>query len=329
MTRYLTEQADFKSVAPIFGAVEVVEGNGNVVSVAMLQRFVRNQGDAWTFALQDLKRSLAAPVTAPSSAPVAEENAQSAGTQHAFLPRVLGERTAELHLALSRPTDDADFAPEPMTAEAIHRELDSVKASAKRVFAALERLAPRMGGSVQALLAREAECLAAIEAAASNWTGLSRIRIHGDFHLGQVLLTEGDVIFVDFEGEPARTPQERRAKYSPLQDVAGMLRSFAYASAVAARDVTSRLALDKSAILERAGEAGRKAARQFLDSYRTRIAAESPASLTPKAWHDHLRFQLFKKALYEVEYEANNRPDWVTIPIEGLLELLSARGDQL
>ena len=290
----------------------------------MLQRFVRNQGDAWSFVLEDLKRNLTMP---PLEAPqIPNEQTTPQPTGQSFLPQVLGERTAELHLALSRATENATFAPEPMTAETMETEVASLRASADRAFDALRRLGDKAGPGARALLERTEDCMDAIDRYAANWHGLPRIRIHGDFHLGQVLLTEGDVIFVDFEGEPARSSDERRAKLSPLQDVAGMLRSFAYAAEVAARDVTSRLAVDHSQITERAREWGRHASTQFLESYRTRIRSGSDTPLAELDWTDHLRFQLLKKAFYEVEYEANNRPDWVGIPTDGILEILS-RGD--
>ena len=326
MTRYLVEEAGFTHVAPILGFVEVVETNGNVLSVAMLQRFVRNQGDAWAFVLEDLKRNLAEPPPTSSNTP---QNTGATATGENFLPRVLGERTAELHLALARATDDADFSPEPMDRAFIEAETASVIASAERAFAHLHRSLSERDGPIVELLKRRDECVAAISAAASNFEGLSRTRIHGDFHLGQILIVADDVVFVDFEGEPARSPQERRMKASPLQDVAGLQRSFAYAAEIAARELASRLALNDDAVVGRARLWAGAASRQFIESYRQRIASEKPEALASTGWSDHLRFQLFKKAFYEVEYEANNRPEWVDIPVRGILDLLSERGAAL
>ncbi len=323
MTRYLVEQAGFTHVAPILGFVEVVEPNGNVLSVAMLQRFVRNQGDAWAFVLEDLKRNLSDPL--PQN-PATQQETGAAATGENFLPRVLGERTAELHLALARKTDDDDFTPQPMDTTFMAAETASVVASAQRAFAALEKLRGTSKGPIAELLARKNDCLTAITSASKNWKDLTRTRIHGDFHLGQVLIVADDVVFVDFEGEPARTPQERRAKASPVQDVAGMLRSFAYAAEVAARDLTSRLALDGDSVTGRARLWAGTAAQQFIESYQVRIGKDGGDAPDVAAWNDHLRFQLLKKAFYEVEYEANNRPDWVDIPVRGILDLLTERG---
>lgn len=321
MTRYLTEVAGFANVPAILGAVEVIEPNGNVVSIAILQRFIRNQGDAWSFWLGELRRDLSAPprTVEQQAAPVGEDEE---ALEEGSFPRLLGRRTAELHLALSRPTADADFAPEPMSAEAIGADAAMVKTSAERAFATLERLGPKAGPSAQRLLERGKECLALIDRLAGRWEGLTRTRIHGDYHLGQVLMTADDLIIVDFEGEPGRTPQERTAKASPLQDVAGMLRSFAYAGEVAARELGARTSLGGSDLRERARGLADAAAHDFLDAYRARFSPDAPHPSSEEAWSAHLRYQLLKKALYEVEYEASNRPDWVSIPVEGVLELL-------
>jgi maltose alpha-D-glucosyltransferase/alpha-amylase len=152
--------------------------------------------------------------------------------------------------------------------------------------------------------------------------GAVKTRIHGDYHLGQVLIVQDDVMIVDFEGEPSRPADERRAKASPLRDVAGMLRSFAYAAETATREVTGRLPESAARIAPFAAEWLRLTEASFMQAYEE-AAAGSAVWVRDDVSRDRLlRLHLLGKALYEVNYEANNRPDWIETPLKGVLSIL-------
>jgi maltose alpha-D-glucosyltransferase/alpha-amylase len=152
--------------------------------------------------------------------------------------------------------------------------------------------------------------------------GAIKSRVHGDYHLGQVLIVQKDVMIVDFEGEPSRPAEARRAKSSPLRDVAGMLRSFAYAAETGAREVASRFA-EKEALAATATARWRTLAETaFLHAYEE-SARGSPAWVENADTRQRLlRLHLLSKALYEIDYEANNRPDWIETPVRGVLSIL-------
>ena len=254
---------------------------------------------------------------------------------------LLGRRTAQLHLALATPTDNpvfaSNFVPEPFTAEALAADTRRIRAQIAHTLEALKQAFSNLTGeltidSAALILSRRVElfsrafALTEIQPAEAG----QRIRIHGDYHLGQVLRTRGDYVILDFEGEPARPLAERRAKQSPLKDVAGMLRSFSYV-AYAALD---RFANSTRNQRSPAGTAARlepwaqlwqnAAAAEFLTAWRNTIAANPLLTPAPIQADRMLNAYLLEKALYELLYELNNRPTWVRIPLAGILALLPA-----
>jgi len=244
---------------------------------------------------------------------------------------LLGKRTAELHLALSSESDDPAFAPEPFTiqfqnnleascAELTGRTLRLLRARIANVPAEYKDKAAEIA-------AREHEIVRAFRTALTIPIEAMRIRIHGDYHLGQVLYTGSDFVITDFEGEPARPLAERRTKQSPLQDVAGMLRSFHYAAfaPLLASSTGSSVSRGQVAKLGRWAEGwSRCAANRFLGQYyeTTGTARYLPAGSSERS--KLLEVYLLAKAIYELGYELNNRPDWVGIPLEGISSLLIA-----
>ncbi len=196
---------------------------------------------------------------------------------------------------------------------------------AERAFAALGRLKNLSGAHktlVETAIGQRQACLSLIDALAVAPVGAIKTRIHGDYHLGQVLIVQDDVMIVDFEGEPARPADERRAKASPLRDVAGMLRSFAYAADTATRDVGLRLPESAARIAPIATEWLRLTESSFLRAYEE-AASDSAVWVSDAATRARLlRLHLLGKALYEVNYEANNRPDWIETPLRGVLSIL-------
>ncbi|HVR52469.1 MAG TPA: putative maltokinase, partial [Pseudorhodoferax sp.] len=315
--RFLTEVARFTQCAPVAGAVEFVAADGSISTLALLQAHVENQGDGWTYLLGYLERHLEELRT-----PVAAALPDDVHGAHLALMQTLGRRTAELHLALATRSGDAAFDPEPLTTADVVASREQATADLRQsldlLHAALPRLPEAMQGEAREVLAASTALAQRIAAGGVLENEGLKIRIHGDYHLGQVLLTRNDFVVVDFEGEPGRAFPERRAKQSPLRDVAGMLRSFDYARAVALRHAahTPEEAAPMTAPA-REWEAASRAA--FLQSYRDTLAG-TPLAVSDQAMGLLALFEL-QKALYELRYELENRPDWVHIPLAGILAL--------
>ena len=236
-----------------------------------------------------------------------------------------------MHLALATPTQDAAFQVEPYDAGSLQRERLRISG---QITKALDVLAAKAGtlpteaaGSASKILAARERLLAQVDDLAGDAEAFGqRIRIHGDYHLGQLLRVRGDYLIVDFEGEPARSVEERREKQSPLKDVAGMLRSFNYAARSALDSVAQHkpehaTALEPWAALWESAISG-----EFLTGYRN-VMGEGAALLpTVEAAQSLLRALLLEKASYELMYELNNRPAWLSIPVNGLLSIAEERG---
>jgi maltose alpha-D-glucosyltransferase/alpha-amylase len=316
--RFLTEVAGFANSPELLGVVEHEEADGTRTGLAVLQRFVRNQGDAWSFTLDTLRREL------DNLALVPEEGATPLSDVFAtylFYARLLGQRTGELHRALATPTDDPAFTAEPLEDADVAAAAADARAQGERAFAALKRLGDEP--AARALLERRDECLSLIDRLAAPVPDARKIRIHGDYHLGQVLIVQDDVMIVDFEGEPSRATDERRAKASPLRDVAGILRSFAYAAETAAREVGARFGEAEAERVTAAAETWRElAADAFLSAYEEAAEGSAGWVADEAARSRLLRLHLLSKALYEINYEADNRPDWIQTPIHGVLSIL-------
>jgi maltose alpha-D-glucosyltransferase/alpha-amylase len=238
------------------------------------------------------------------------------------LMRVLGERTAELHGALAVSTSDPAFAPEAVTRQDLHSWRDSVLSELSETFELLSSaqasLPENVRGDVTALLEQREALTRRIERCAETVPGGLKTRYHGDYHLGQVLLKRNDFVIVDFEGEPARPLAERRAKHSPLRDVAGMFRSFAYAREVAQQRCSTESAEDCTRWAPLLASWERQSRQAFLDVY-DEIARSH--GLYPSLDQARPLLELFEieKALYELRYELRNRPQWVPIPLHALM----------
>jgi maltose alpha-D-glucosyltransferase/alpha-amylase len=307
---------------PVAGSLEYTSANGVAVTLALLQAFVANQGDGWSYTMAYLERFLEPLRTAGEEVPPDVHGAYLA------LVQTLGLRTAELHAALARATGDAAFDPEPITANDIEalrgRALAEAAASFDLLQARVEQLGDGPRELARALLPDRERVLTRIVALAASGAGAGgvKIRHHGDYHLGQVLVTRNDFVIIDFEGEPARSFDERRAKGPALRDVAGMLRSFNYAHWSALREVAHGAdELDKLTPHARAWEAQTRAA--FLAGYR-QVPQAVPAASALEPEHGLLGLFELEKALYELRYELGNRPDWVVVPLQGIRALLGA-----
>lgn len=328
--RFLTEVAGYTHTPPLLGSVEFISTDGTPTAVAILQKFVRNQGDAWSWSIETLKRELdtAALVSDQEGASLEEKLANYLHTV-----RVLGQRTGELHLAFATPTDDPAFALEDMTEDDVRIAAEDAKAQAERAWAAMGRASAGTSESarsaIEALLPRRSECIALIKKLSTQPVGAVKTRIHGDYHLGQVLIVQKDVMIVDFEGEPSRPAEERRLKSSPLRDVAGMLRSFAYMADTAARSVEQRLVVDESRHIAEIAESSRQLVEAaFMEAYNNTVQGSPVWVENETTRRNLLQLHLLGKALYEINYEADHRPDWIETPIRGVLSILDQAGDQ-
>jgi maltose alpha-D-glucosyltransferase/alpha-amylase len=302
--RFLTETAQFKHCVPLAGTVEYAAAGGEPAALAILQAYVPNQGDGWSYTLAYLERFLKAP------------GAEQPHGAYLALVQTLATRTAELHRALAMRSGNPAFEPEPLTARDAQEWKARVRAEAEATCARLEKGAFDEAGRKR--------LLAKIESCPPPAGRAFKTRHHGDYHLGQVLLVNNDFVIIDFEGEPSRPLADARRKRSALRDVAGMLRSFSYA----------RGAAQVHAANEPGGEERHAAALAGWESAvrRTFLAAYAEAAQSGGLYDslDDVRGLLelaeIEKLLYEVRYELDNRPAWLHIPLQGLAALIGTSG---
>jgi maltose alpha-D-glucosyltransferase/alpha-amylase len=313
MIRCLTGRG-FTGIAALLGEVTRVAASGAQSLLAIVQRFVANQGNGFQWTVDQLKRLLA------EHSSEVEHDGNRFTSYENFASR-LGTRLGEMHLVLAQPSTNPAFAPEIVDLETLMEWTERARVQIETAFSILAESARVREGvrtpAVERLARRRSAILHAVEDALRRSQGTFKTRIHGDLHLGQVLVAAGDVVFMDFEGEPLKSVEERRAKASPLRDVAGMLRSFDYAARIAGREARN---------LE--GELGEERSRVLLAQFR-HIAAvaflrgyEHARGATLDAREKALIAAFgVEKAAYEIVYEATNRPDWIAVPIEGFVEM--------
>ena len=318
--RFLTDVAHFPNTAPVVGVVEYQGGDGNNMTLALLQGYIENQGDGWNYTLDYLERFLEECPTAvvPPASPAQVHSA------YLVLIRTLGLRTGELHNALGKVTGDCAFDPEPVTNTDLENWLLHVQTEAVTTLDMLEHRASGLAETVREtakmLLAQRNVLKDRLNACISGQIKAVKSRYHGDYHLGQVLLTQNDFVITDFEGEPARPFAERRHKHSPLRDVAGMLRSFNYAAHTALAHACAEQSQDLVRFEPLVRDWEIEVGRVFLAAYDE--AHSSGLLTTDTPLRGLLDLFLLEKALYEVRYELDDRPDWVAIPLYGILSLL-------
>ncbi|MET3493371.1 maltose alpha-D-glucosyltransferase [Variovorax boronicumulans] len=311
MGRFLTE-VGYPHCVPVLGGLEYLSNDGRTITLAMVQSYVANQGDGWDYTLGYLERFLRDVATTDGATPEGTDVAAMHGGFLALMA-TLGRRTAELHQALATRTGAAAFDPEPLAAADFAGFKTHAAHDATVTLALLRErfdlLPPAVQADARTLLDAAAALQAGIEARRPAEGSGTKTRYHGDYHLGQVLVKDNDFVIIDFEGEPARSFEERRAKSSPLRDVAGMLRSFNYARWSALRRVAQ--STDEAERLAAPAIAWEQATREaFLAGYGAAVDTELLAL-----------FEL-EKALYELRYELNNRTDWAQVPLHGVLALI-------
>ncbi len=296
VTRYLTETAEFAHVPRVYGVLEL-EHDGKTYVLGALQQFVTNVGDGWGWLLEELRNL----TRERRSALLADVS-------------LLGRRTAELHVALGADTSDEAFRPDAMTSEQSTLLSGRVVEELERTIALLRA---RSAGTDEDLAELETKLRRRI-GETKALVGTLQIRVHGDYHLGQVLRTvDHDFAIIDFEGEPSRSIAQRREKFSPLRDVAGMLRSLDYAVGASTKAVSNaqHIALIR--------DWGKDARASYLTGYRGAIGKGDPRLVpaTDETFDAALHVLEIEKSLYEARYEMDNRPDWLSIPLGALFDL--------
>lgn len=337
--RFLSDRAHFPHIARIGGWLEYQPRHGESATQAILQEFVPNQGDAWRYALKTLtafyQRAGDAPKRVLSASQEPSEFGEESMARLLAEIGLLGKRTAELHLALGSDSGDLAFAPEPFTKEFQDRLATSF---AELTTGTLRLLRQRLASvpigykeRAEEIGAREQDIVRTFRSALSAPIRATRTRIHGDYHLGQVLYTGTDFVIIDFEGEPARPLAERRIKQSPLQDVAGILRSFHYVAfaPLLMPAVESSMTDQRFVRLSSWAETWSQCAKdRFLAQYYETSAAAHYLPAKSQEADKLLEIYLLAKAVYELGYELNNRPAWVGIPLKGIAPLLSSTKDK-
>ena len=336
MCGFLTEKAHYQHTPQLLGALEYRGARGLRMTQGILQGFVPNQGDAWQYTMKSISTFYNEVGRNSVAGSIAEsQNDAARPLIAAFLESVglLAQRTAELHLALVSPAaaTEPDFAPEPFDDKFQRSFEDALLELTNRVFGQLryaqDRLPANAKPKVEKALGSQPQIIERFHAALSKPIRAVRTRIHGDFHLGQVLYTGADFVIIDFEGEPARPLSQRRLKRSPLQDVAGMLRSFHYAAHAPLLASTGSVNVDDRNREKLSGWAevwAKWVSHRYLDEYlKTARGAEFLPPSRPEIMA-LLQLHVLEKAVYELGYELNNRPGWVAIPLEGISKTLES-----
>jgi maltose alpha-D-glucosyltransferase/alpha-amylase len=320
--RFLTEVAGFPNSPMLLGSVELVEGDQRS-AIAVVHAFVENQGDGWTVTSAYLDRFV------DEQRLLANGHAGESEEQIPYLRYMsqIGRRVAEMHLALAANSNLEAFAPEPTGPTDVQRWIEDLLTGSARVFELLKQRRDTIRETdrplADRLLAQRETLHERLNALLPPGMDGFKIRHHGDLHLGQILIVKDDVSIIDFEGEPRRTLEERRRKAPAARDVAGLMRSIDY-SATAALERALKITSDENGKLAAALADWRdRASAAFVAAYREGVA---DAGLWPSDRDDAervLNFFLLEKAFYEIEYELAHRPDWVRVPLTGVLRILS------
>lgn len=342
MMHFLGEKACFKHIPPFAGALQYKKSRSETYSVAIMQGYVENSGNAWTlisgfiarFFEQVLSSDYQVGIPTDTFIPLIEISpldippvlSEMVGELFLELIILLGRRTAQMHLALSQSNTIPEFYPEPFTQLYQRSLFQSIQGLVQRIFGQLEKqkktVPQEFAKDIEEVLGLKKHIIESLRRIVKKKISSLKIRIHGDYHLGQVLYTGKDFIIMDFEGEPARPLSERKLKRSPFRDVAGMIRSFHYA-------VYSTLLLNPTfrkmdiPVLEAwISPWYHYVSGLFLNSY---LKTADNASFIPANKEEItilLQTYLLEKAVYELGYEMDNRPDWLLVPLRGIESLM-------
>ncbi|NPU94699.1 MAG: maltose alpha-D-glucosyltransferase [Gammaproteobacteria bacterium] len=318
MSRELTARG-FANTAPMLGEIVRVDKDGVPHVWAIAQGYIHNQGDGWSWMQSLIERLRQTTLIAVDDGVLLDRSLLQ--REISEFAGIIGRRLSEMHGVLAAPSDNPDFATEIAGQEQCGRWTRSVQ---EQIDAALTVLAQTQNwteawqvDASNALVQARAFLHGSVQRLAASGQGSLCCRIHGDMHLGQVLVAQQDAYLIDFEGEPARTLEERRGKNSPQRDVAGMLRSLDYAIAKAGEGASAAF----NALLTESGNAIHAA---FMHSYR-QSANEWEVS-GPDTADSLVELFLLEKVAYEIVYEAANRPAWLPVPLQGLVKLAERLG---
>lgn len=340
ITRNLTDKTNFKNSPRFVGAIEWLSPDNRQMVLGMMQEVVANEGDAWEYTRDVLDRYFErVMVRPPGMKPemVCEDLAQPlefesfsdpmkeiVGSLSPQLMALLGHRTAEMHLALASHPEEKDFELEPFSLHYQRSLYSSLQSQTRASFDNLQKSIAQLPEDIQdearEVLEMKGEVLQQFKRIFDHKINTMKIRTHGDFHLGQVLWTGKDFIIIDFEGEPARAYSERRLKRSPLRDVAGMIRSFHYQSY--SRLIENGKDISRYELEEWADCWYNYISRFYLQSYRQHVQNNDFIPDNEEDFRILLDTFLLEKAVYELNYELNNRPDWVLIPLRGIKSII-------
>ncbi len=345
IVQFLTEKARFENIPPFAGSIEYQQPGSKPITLGLLQGFIPNQGDAWTYTQDTLGRyfekvlSRIGEIQEVPKLPVSLLNIDSKSIplllhelmegHYLEMIALLGKRTGEMHLALSSRPDEQDFEPEPFSMLYQRSVFQSMRALLRRVFQDLKNniknLPKSSGEEASLILQSEQKIVNGLQKFLSRKFSAMRIRIHGDYHLGQVLYTGKDFIIIDFEGEPTRELTERRLKHAPFKDVAGMMRSFRYAVHTAVLKETSVRPEDMPRLEPWTNLWYRYVSEIFLGSYLDAVKNAPFVTRDKEELEVMLRAYLLEKAVYELGYELNHRPGWIIVPLRGIQDLIEGQ----
>jgi maltose alpha-D-glucosyltransferase / alpha-amylase len=342
INKFVSEQSHFMNVPLYYGVIEYKRRKGEPFTIALLQQFIENAGDAWKYSqdvvTQYFNRILArkdeglrAPQKNLSILDIDKDDIPLAikeliGDNYLEMVSLLGKRTAELHLSLASASERTEFKPEPFSLLYQRSIYQSFQGLVRKTIQALRnniKTIPKgLLKEARAVISSEQKILKHAQKILQKKISAMKIRVHGDYHLGQVIYTGNDFIIIDFEGEPLRALSERRLKHSSFKDVAGLIRSFHYA-AYATLFLHPSVRSEDVELLEEWIEPWYKyTSGIFLQSYLKRVGENSFIPKERDELEILLRVYILEKAVYELGYELNNRPDWIIIPLKAISNIL-------
>ncbi|MBE9128105.1 MULTISPECIES: maltose alpha-D-glucosyltransferase [unclassified Coleofasciculus] len=345
--RFLTETKVSEHFVPVAGSLEYRRKGADTITVGILQQFIPETRNAWSYTLDSLRdyfeQVMVLPgsdlketeLLSPSAVDWLDEKTRPFGydllLSYLDTAQLLAKRTAQLHIALASDETNPDFAPEPFSTfyqRSVYQYMRNLMGQVLLLLKKrLDSLPPDIQPVAQTVLNRQEQITGRFKALVNQKITAMRTRTHGDYHLGQVLYTGKDLLIIDYEGEPARPLSERRMKRSPLRDIAGMLQSFHYAVTLGLqKEVESGMIRpDNLSVMEEwAGFWYSWVSHTFLKTYLSTASGYSFIPKTDQELHVLLDAYLFEKSIYELGYELNNRPDWVEIPLQRILQLLES-----
>ena len=341
MCSALSDRTAFKNLPSFLGSLNYEQSRSRRYSIGILQNYVQNLGDAWQLSQGQVKRyydevlaKLSSGIVPPPLPTLSGDPVQIPKILHELIGEVylgmidkLAERTAEMHLSLASLTGEPEFAPEPFTTLYQRSIYQAMCEQVKRTMILIREIMPRIPEEQQKLytllLQNQKAILQQFTPIRQEKLDTLKIRIHGDYHLGQVLYTGKDFVIIDFEGEPARPVSERKIKRSVFRDISGMLRSFSYAAFNVLQEGQSLFRPEECLALEPWADLWSfYVGQHFIDKYFEKTRGSEIVPEEPKQREHLMRAYLMNKAVYELNYELNNRPEWAVIPLKGILKML-------